>query len=125
MGSVLSAEKLELYRQTLLQRQRNVDAEIEELAERCEPVEPDVALGRLTRNDAMQDQQMALHQRKRLVLQQTQIQTALERVDKGAFGMCLMCKVAIDPRRLALVPESPLCVACLEKRDAARRRMGR
>ena len=121
---MLSADELEEYRVTLLQRQRDVNAEIEELAERCEPVEPDVALGRLTRNDAMQDQQMALHQRKRLVLQQTQIETALERVETGTFGECVMCKQSIDPRRLALVPESPVCVTCLEKRDAQRRRMG-
>lgn len=122
---MLSGEELAEYKQTLRQRQHDVNAEIEDLAERCEPVEPDVALGRLTRNDAMQDQQMALHQRKRLVLQQTQIETALERVEKGTFGMCVMCKQPIDPRRLALVPESPVCVACLEKRDAERRRMGR
>ena len=122
---MLTPDELADYKQTLLQRQREVDAEIEDLAERCEPVEPDVALGRLTRNDAMQDQQVALHQRKRLVLQQTQIETALERVEKGTFGKCVMCKLAIDPRRLALVPESPVCVACMEKRDAERRRMGR
>jgi DnaK suppressor protein len=117
---VLTPDDIDKYRQALIARQRDAEEQIAELAERCEPVAPDQALGRLTRNDAMQDQQVALHQRRRLNLQQTQIGTALDRVEKGTFGVCVLCKKPIDPRRLELVPESPLCVPCLEKRSATR-----
>ncbi len=115
--NMLTRDEVEKYRVMLTMRQRKAEAEFEELADRCEPVAPDQALGRLTRNDAMQDQQVALHQRQRLHLQQTQIMTALDRLQKGIFGQCVLCKQSIDPRRLDLVPESPLCVRCLEKRN--------
>lgn len=122
---VLTTNDVENYERALIDRQREVDDQMAELAVRCEPVAPDPALGRLTRNDAMQDQQVALHQRRRLSLQQTQIRTALERVRKGEFGNCVLCKKPIDARRLELAPESPLCVPCQEKRKTTRPLSGR
>jgi DnaK suppressor protein len=110
------ASDQENYRAALLKLQEHVHSELTTLAPWCEPVAPDVALGRLTRSDAMQDQQMALHQRERLQAQQTRILTALERIDAGTFGFCLACKQPIDARRLETAPDSPLCVPCLEKR---------
>lgn len=110
----------ERYRAALLGLQAHVQSELEALAPWCEPVAPDVALGRLTRSDAMQDQQMALHQRERLQAQQTRIKTALDRIGAGTFGLCLACKQPIDARRLETAPDSPLCVPCLEKRKPVR-----
>jgi len=75
---------------------------------------PDVSLGRLTRTDAMQEQQMALHQRDRLRAQESRIQTALERIETGTYGICPSCKKPMDKNRLEAAPDSPLCVACLE-----------
>lgn len=113
---MLTPEELEKFRELLTMRQRQAETEFEDLAERCEPVAPNQALGRLTRNDAMQDQQVALHQRDRLRLQQTQIKTALDRIDQGCFGICVLCEKSIDSRRLEMVPESPVCVPCLQKK---------
>ncbi len=102
--------------------QREVNEQLEALVSWCEPVAPDVALGRLTRNDAMQDQQMAVHQRERFREQQTRIKTALARIDAGTFGICPMCKKTIDLRRLDSAPDSVFCVPCMEKRQASRGR---
>lgn len=68
----------------------------------------------------MQQQQMTLESRRRLDLQRTQIQTALPQLDKGAFGVCVLCKKPISDERLEIVPESPLCVPCLEQRNRSR-----
>jgi DnaK suppressor protein len=113
----VSPDELAHYEEVLLARQREVEARFAEMAELCEPVAPDPAIGRLTRNDAMQDQQMALHLRRQLELQQTQLQTALDRVRKGTFGVCVLCKEPIDKGRLDVMPESPLCMPCLKKRN--------
>jgi len=112
----MTENEVESYRAVLLQRQAEAQEQLASLKEWCEPVAPNEAIGRLSRQDAMQDQQMALAQRKELELRQTRIMTALKRLDAGTFGLCVMCKQPIDPRRLEMVPESPTCVPCLEKR---------
>ena len=37
---------------------------------------------------------------------------ALERLDKGDYGLCVECGDAIGPERLAVLPEAALCVGC-------------
>lgn len=111
---MLPADELQRYKQALLQLREQVNEQIEAVAAWCDPVEPDVSLGRITRTDAMQDQQMALHQRDRLRAQQSRIDTALERVENGAFGVCPACNEPIEKARLETAPDSVLCVACLQ-----------
>lgn len=48
-----------------------------------------------------------------------QIDAALERLERGTFGICARCSTRIDARRLAMAPETPLCGACDEE-EAAR-----
>lgn len=120
MADVLSEEEVAHYKARLLARQAEVESRFQEMAENCEPIAPSVAIGRLSRQDAMQDQQMALHLRKKLELQRVQLQTALKRVAEGKYGVCVMCKEPIARGRLDVAPESPLCVPCLEKRNARR-----
>ncbi len=37
---------------------------------------------------------------------------AIERVRKGLYGICKNCGEEIDPERLAIMPETSLCVRC-------------
>ena len=41
-----------------------------------------------------------------------EIITALARIDRGDWGSCARCGQDIDPRRLAVRPESALCITC-------------
>lgn len=72
----------------------------------------DTAIGRLSRMDAMQDQQMALEIRRRRENQLLRIDAALERLSQGTYGQCLSCKQPISEERLELSPDAPLCVKC-------------
>lgn len=114
---MLSPQDLQRYKTQLLQLQQDIAHQFDQLEEMSEPVSPDPSIGRLTRQDAMQQQQMTLESRRRLELQKTQLITALKRIDEGKFGPCVMCKMSIAAARLDIVPESPLCVECLEKRN--------
>ncbi|WP_102224296.1 TraR/DksA family transcriptional regulator [Acidimangrovimonas sediminis] len=40
------------------------------------------------------------------------IRAALERMDEDDYGTCMRCGAEIDPRRLDLLPDTPLCSAC-------------
>jgi DnaK suppressor protein len=70
------------------------------------------AVGRLTYIDAYQQQQVALHARRKLESQLAAISSALQRVKNGTYGLCVECGTAIPPERLEFVPEAPFCVKC-------------
>jgi RNA polymerase-binding transcription factor DksA len=42
------------------------------------------------------------------------IQTALERLDQGDYGLCEVCDQLIDPDRLEILPHTTLCVQCAQ-----------
>lgn len=76
------------------------------------PVEPDVAIGRVSRMDAINNKSVteaALRQAEEKLLQ---LKHALEKVDSPEFGMCARCKRPIPLERIMLQPESPHCVQC-------------
>jgi DnaK suppressor protein len=41
----------------------------------------------------------------------------LRRIHDGCFGICLDCKEAISPKRIAAVPWAPRCIQCQEVAD--------
>ena len=72
------------------------------------------SVGRLTRMDAMQGQQMALELERRRAEQLLQIKAALNRIAKGDFGYCLVCEEEIALGRLTVNPAVTHCVDCAE-----------
>jgi DnaK suppressor protein len=72
------------------------------------------AVGRLSRMDAMQQQQMALETERRRLLQLVAIERALLRIKSDEFGECFECGEAIDVRRLAFDPTCTRCIQCAE-----------
>ena len=69
-------------------------------------------VGRLSRMDALQQQQMShasrAAYRKRLVA----VEQALRSLDEGEYGWCEQCGELIDVRRLEIKPESARCIGC-------------
>ena len=87
-----------------------------EFKEAGDPVELDQAkVGRLSRMDAMQMQQMALESSRRRQQQLVKIDSALYRIESDDYGFCLRCDEEIDVRRLHIDPTNTLCVKCAEK----------
>ncbi len=41
-----------------------------------------------------------------------QIEAAIARIDAGTYGDCSKCGEAINPARLEVQPEAPLCMEC-------------
>ncbi len=46
----------------------------------------------------------------------SQIDSALERIAAGTYGVCESCGGPISPERLAALPYAVRCVACAERR---------
>ena len=84
-----------------------------ELKEARAPVELDQqAVGRLSRMDALQKQNMELATEQRRQQRLHVIDAALKRIDAGDFGFCVICDEAISPQRLAFDPAVACCVTC-------------
>jgi len=74
-------------------------------------------VGRLSRMDALQGQQMALEAGRRRKDQLLKIEGALRRIDSGEYGYCFVCGEEIDVRRLSVDPTSTRCMKCVEEPD--------
>jgi DnaK suppressor protein len=97
----------------LLDEQKNLTDLRRQLKEACAPVELDQqAVGRLSRMDALQKQNMELATEQRRQQRLHIIDAALKRIDAGDFGFCVICDEAISPQRLAFDPAVACCVTC-------------
>jgi DnaK suppressor protein len=74
-------------------------------------------VGRLSRMDAMQAQQMALEASRRRRQQIAEIDTALRVIEKGDYGYCIECGDEIDVRRLEVAPANPRCMTCIQNSE--------
>lgn len=45
------------------------------------------------------------------------IEEALQRLESGTYGQCEHCGLNIEPRRLEIMPETPLCRNCQQMRE--------
>jgi DnaK suppressor protein len=45
------------------------------------------------------------------------IEEALQRLENGSYGLCEVCGHPIEPRRLEIMPETPLCRSCMSQRE--------
>ncbi len=71
-------------------------------------------VGRISRMDAMQAQQMALESERRRQHQILKVEGALRRIEAGEYGYCFVCGEEIIAQRLDADPTSTRCMACVE-----------
>jgi DnaK suppressor protein len=75
-------------------------------------VDLDQPIGRLSRMDAIQQQKMAVEQRRRIELRRGQLRRALGWLEDGGYGYCRRCEEPIGFRRLKARPETAFCLGC-------------
>ncbi|TVP78867.1 MAG: hypothetical protein EA353_07550 [Puniceicoccaceae bacterium] len=109
----------ETFRPRIEARLAEIAATLASTKEDTEAIAPDVAIGRLSRLDSMQMQQMALGMQSRMREEVKQLKEALRRIDFGRYGTCDLCRQDIPMERLEFQPDATVCVACL--RRASRR----
>ncbi len=109
----MEEEQLSHFQQLLLSRRDELRRREAEGSEATDTVELDQqSVGRLSRMDALQAQQMAHETVRRRRRELARIEQALLRLDSGDYGYCLGCGADIDPRRLELDPSHTHCVSC-------------
>lgn len=77
------------------------------------PVELDQqAVGRLSRQDAIQQQAMSSAQEVRRAGELRRIEAAFRRIDEGEYGYCGECGEAISSKRLEIDLTAARCASC-------------
>ncbi|MCS5636662.1 MAG: TraR/DksA C4-type zinc finger protein, partial [Myxococcota bacterium] len=76
------------------------------------PVDLDQPIGRLSRMDAIAQQNMVQANRRSAQMRIQRIQMALTRIANGEYGNCMVCGELIGLQRLKGQPEAPFCIAC-------------
>lgn len=92
-------------------------SELEELSRISQAARAAVELdqtkvGRISRIDAMQQQEMAKATEVQRAAEMKRISAALERVAVGEYGYCIDCGEEIAERRLDIDPANAVCIDC-------------
>lgn len=86
--------------------------QISTLEEKVKPISPDCGLGRLTRLEAMGEQDVNNKILDESRLRLIRLNNALQRINKPMFGICIECEESIGLGRMSVRPESVRCVNC-------------
>ncbi len=106
------------FKKRLLERQEEISRGLEAQKKTSAPVELDQArVGRLSRMDAMQQQEMSKASAHLVNLERQRIQTALKRMKSGEYGYCIFCDDEINVKRLDFDPSILICIDCAEEAE--------
>ena len=86
------------------------------LEEATQPIEPSVAIGRLSRMEAIGEKSVNEARHVNVKLRLEKLHNALKRIETGNYGICVRCSKEIPFGRLQAVPETLICVPCAEKK---------
>ncbi len=113
MSDGLTDAQMSDFKASLLDLQAKLKAMHDDSATWRAPVTLDQeSVGRLSRMDAMQQQQMAEAEARRRTSDLARIDAALKRIDEGEYGLCASCGEAIAIKRLEIDPMASQCIGC-------------
>jgi DnaK suppressor protein len=116
----LSSTELAELQADLLSLQADLRVTLADEQGRSDTVDLDQPIGRLSRMDAMQQQEMAKAERRRAERRLERVVVSLEAIEDEEYGWCGDCEEPIGYRRLKARPDSFFCLDCSAKREARR-----
>ncbi len=108
----MTNKELQEIKTKIIQDIKAMQKEIDDLQDKTKPITPDCSLGRLTRQEMIQEQQVNEHALHEAEIRLNKLKSALQKVDKEGYGICLECEEEIIFGRLMILPESSHCVSC-------------
>ena len=104
---------LDWFRNQLVAKQSELSSLREMSAQSRETVTLDQSsVGRVSRIDAIQQQEIALAAERNRERELQRIKSALLKLDQGDYGYCVTCGEDIAEKRLRVDPAIPTCVDC-------------
>ena len=99
-------------KQKLLDEISKTELLIKEYREMTKPIAPDVAIGRISRMDAINNKSVTEAAMRQAEEKLRNLQRVLAKIDDKDFGICLKCHKPIPLGRILIRPESLYCVSC-------------
>ena len=102
-------------KKSILYKIAQLETEIEEIKKLAAPIEPENAIGRISRMDAINNKSINDRLLRNAAEKLKKLNLALSRIGESKFGFCALCEQAIQEARLMLMPESSLCISCARR----------
>jgi len=99
-------------KQVLLDEISKTELLVKEYQELTKPIAPDVAIGRISRMDAINNKSVAEAALRQAEEKLRNLQRVSSKIDDKDFGICLKCHKPIPLGRILIRPESLDCVNC-------------
>lgn len=96
----------------ILQEISKTELLVAEYRELTRPIAPDVAIGRISRMDAINNKSVTEAALRQAEEKLNKLQYVLSIADSEDFGVCMGCKAPIPLGRIMIRPESTYCVNC-------------
>jgi DnaK suppressor protein len=87
---------------------------IKEYKELTKPIEPDCAIGRVSRMDAINNKSVVEASLRQAESKLRNLERVFSQLGSKEFGICLKCKQPIPIGRILIRPESLFCVNCAQ-----------
>ena len=109
----LSEAQIDQLHQLLIAKQQEFELQMAGADAATKPVTLDQqSVGRVSRIDAIQQQQMAIANQQQTAQLLKRIELALHRIDSDEYGFCFQCEEPIAFVRLQAQPFASLCIEC-------------
>lgn len=109
----LTAQQLEELESDLLRTRERLEGSMKITGRAARPVKLDqTSVGRLSRIDALQNQQLTKGLQVREAARHALVVEALQRIEEGRYGLCAGCETTIPFQRLQVFPETLRCASC-------------
>ncbi len=117
--SALTDQQLNELRSLLEERRNNLKLQLEQSEAATQPVTLDQqSVGRVSRIDAIQQQQMAIAGKTQTAQLLRRIELAMKRIEDDEYGQCMQCGESIPFARLQVQPDASLCLACQSEAES-------
>ena len=112
----MNIEEKEQVKEHILEQISELKKELMEIEEKIKPIEPDCALGDLTRFEMMNEQDVFYKAFEAAKTRLGRLQYLLRTIDDNTeYGSCEECGDDILFERLLILPESKFCTHCATK----------
>ena len=104
-------EKIDI-RNRIKSKIADIDERIIEYKELTKPIPPSVAIGRVSRMDAINNRSINEAALRQIEKQRKGLESALNRLNDDKFGRCVGCGDVIPIGRILIMPGATKCVRC-------------
>ncbi len=116
-GDTLTKKEKQAYRKMLLEQKEKIVRKLSQFYSESKEVETDIAQDVVDKAESSYTKEFLLSlsdaEREQLRL----LDAALRRLETAGFGLCQMCGKPIGKKRLNVLPWTPYCIICQQKKE--------